>query len=603
MVRCPVAFARALWVTILPSLALVLSVLYLFALPGCGGGGSSPKTGSAAILVTWPARSRLIPAASNSIKATFSRNGQTLATQTIVRPAGGGQTTTTFDGLPTGDLTLAATAYPNADATGVAQAQGGSTVTIVGGQTANVTLSLDSTITHVEVTPSAPTVTTGKTLPLIATATDAAGSVVLVEADRLQWTSGTAAAATVDANGVVTGVATGTSAITVTDTESGKSGSVTVTVANAAVVISPASVSLLINGQQGFSATVTGQANTAVGYTIQEGAAGGSIDASGSYIAPPTPGTYHVVATSLADPTQSATATVTVTALTNPNPAGLYFTDYFNNRVIHVDDMTGANWHAFAGFAAQGSFRFTGIQRLALDSAGRIYVTDWMSHRISRMDDITGKNLVTFGTLGSGVGQFNQPLAVSIGPDGRIYIADYQNNRIVRMDDMTGAGWTTYGTAGTGVGQFTLPQGVWVDRANHIYVADTFGNRIARIDDMSGAGWVAFGTGVSPTSVAVASDGRIYFTDYYNNRIGTAADMTGAGLTFLGSTTPGTGVGQFHFPSPIFVGSDGHVYLADTGNNRVVRMDDITGAGWSAFGAFGTGTGQFESPVGIVLYP
>lgn len=61
-----------------------------------------------------------------------------------------------------------------------------------------------------------------------------------------------------------------------------------------------------------FSATVSGTSNTNVIWSVQEGTAGGSITSSGVYTAPSTPGTYHIVATSDADQTQSATATVIV---------------------------------------------------------------------------------------------------------------------------------------------------------------------------------------------------------------------------------------------------------------------------------------------------
>ncbi len=51
----------------------------------------------------------------------------------------------------------------------------------------------------------------------------------------------------------------------------------------------------------------------AVTWSVQE-ATGGTVDATGLYHAPAIPGTYHVVATSIADATQSATVAVTVVA-------------------------------------------------------------------------------------------------------------------------------------------------------------------------------------------------------------------------------------------------------------------------------------------------
>ncbi|MGB8930713.1 MAG: hypothetical protein WCC48_05625, partial [Anaeromyxobacteraceae bacterium] len=80
-----------------------------------------------------------------------------------------------------------------------------------------------------------------------------------------------------------------------------------------AVAVDPLAVQVLPSGTAAFAATVTGAANTSVQFLVAE-AAGGSVDASGKYLAPATTGVYHVIARSLADSTVEATATVTVTA-------------------------------------------------------------------------------------------------------------------------------------------------------------------------------------------------------------------------------------------------------------------------------------------------
>jgi hypothetical protein len=61
-----------------------------------------------------------------------------------------------------------------------------------------------------------------------------------------------------------------------------------------------------------FAASGTGATSTAANWSVLE-AAGGTIE-NGLYSAPQAPGTYHVVATSTADPARSATATVVVGA-------------------------------------------------------------------------------------------------------------------------------------------------------------------------------------------------------------------------------------------------------------------------------------------------
>ncbi len=91
-----------------------------------------------------------------------------------------------------------------------------------------------------------------------------------------------------------------------------KSGSATITVPPSALSISPTADTLGPGGMRTFVATVTGTSNTAVTWGVKEGAAGGTVDANGNYIAPTAQGIFHVVATSVADPTSSASAAVTV---------------------------------------------------------------------------------------------------------------------------------------------------------------------------------------------------------------------------------------------------------------------------------------------------
>ncbi len=79
------------------------------------------------------------------------------------------------------------------------------------------------------------------------------------------------------------------------------------------VSVNPATATAVAGGTASFSAQVGGTSNGAVTWAVAE-AGGGSVSTSGTYTAPATPGTYHVVATSQADGTKSASATVTVTS-------------------------------------------------------------------------------------------------------------------------------------------------------------------------------------------------------------------------------------------------------------------------------------------------
>lgn len=79
------------------------------------------------------------------------------------------------------------------------------------------------------------------------------------------------------------------------------------------IAIFPTSTTVAPGGQRGFQYALSGTGTTQTGvvWSVKE-AGGGTVDNNGIYTAPNTPGTYHVVVSSVANPAVSATATVTV---------------------------------------------------------------------------------------------------------------------------------------------------------------------------------------------------------------------------------------------------------------------------------------------------
>jgi hypothetical protein len=80
-----------------------------------------------------------------------------------------------------------------------------------------------------------------------------------------------------------------------------------------AVAVEPPTAAVTTGGQQPFAAIVTGTADTAVTWQIQETGCG-TVTAGGVYTAPAAAATCHVMATSHADPTRSSASLVTVQA-------------------------------------------------------------------------------------------------------------------------------------------------------------------------------------------------------------------------------------------------------------------------------------------------
>jgi hypothetical protein len=102
-------------------------------------------------------------------------------------------------------------------------------------------------------------------------------------------------------------------AVSAADTTKAASATASVSVAPVvSVSVSPTSVAMPQKWQQQFSATVSGSSNTAVTWSVKQGT--GTITQSGLYTAPQAVETDVITATSQADSTKSASATITVVA-------------------------------------------------------------------------------------------------------------------------------------------------------------------------------------------------------------------------------------------------------------------------------------------------
>ena len=72
-------------------------------------------------------------------------------------------------------------------------------------------------------------------------------------------------------------------------------------------------------------------------------------------------------------------------------------------------------------------------------------------------------NIVYYGSAGSGNGQFSNPFGIAFSPDGaRFAVADYSNNRIqiFGLSGNTVTHQVSYGSSGSGNGQFSNPAGI-----------------------------------------------------------------------------------------------------------------------------------------------
>jgi Bacterial Ig-like domain (group 2) len=173
--------------------------------------------------------------------------------------------------------------------------------------TITVTASAQPVVDSISISPAAPSILTGATQQFTATVQGTATN------KSVSWS---ATSGTITASGLLTAPASA-GKITVTATslaDTTKSASTTVSVATPVangVSVSPTAGTILTGATLQLSATVQG---TVTNKSVTWSASVGTVTANGLFTAPATAGTATIKATSVADPTKSASATITVNA-------------------------------------------------------------------------------------------------------------------------------------------------------------------------------------------------------------------------------------------------------------------------------------------------
>lgn len=100
----------------------------------------------------------------------------------------------------------------------------------------------------------------------------------------------------------------------------------------------------------------------------------------------------------------------------------------------------------------------------------RIYVTDIAHHAVAVLDKASGRELARIGKVGSKDGELYHPTNLALA-DGYLYVADTGNYRVQKFA-LDGAFVRSYGSIGTGLGQFARPKGIALDPDGRLYVID-----------------------------------------------------------------------------------------------------------------------------------
>lgn len=162
-------------------------------------------------------------------------------------------------------------------------------------------------------------------------------------------------------------------------------------------------------------------------------------------------------------------------------------------------------------------------------SGGYVYTAIPSTDIIEKYTD-TGTLVTSWGTSGSGTGEFQSPVGVAV-QGSEVFVADSGRNKVL-VFDTSGAFQREWGTSGSSSGEFTDPYGICFDSAGNIYVAD-----------------------VTRQKILVFNSSEVFQYEF---------------------GTSGTSAGEFQNPEYVTIDASDYIYVSDPARNVIIKFSSST---------------------------
>ena len=182
--------------------------------------------------------------------------------------------------------------------------------------------------------------------------------------------------------------------------------------------------------------------------------------------------------------------------------------------------MSGLQMHGGLPANVQSMVQFNSPSAIAV-RGGVLYVVESRNSRVQKLTT-SGTFLSSFGMLGSGNGQLNNPRGVCLDSSGRVFISDCGNSRISVFE---ADGTFLYHISGNTVDSSNLnaPWGLTFDQCGNLHVVDTNSNTI-KVFTPQGQYITQYNSGVNqPACIAIDEEGNIFVTNHNSSNFGFAA--------------------------------------------------------------------------------
>ena len=258
------------------------------------------------------------------------------------------------------------------------------------------------------------------------------------------------------------------------------------------------------------------------------------------------------------------------------------------------------------GSKGNGNGQFQDPHDITFDSTGaNMWICDRVRNDIQKFTS-AGVYVSKFGSAGSGNGQFNVPYAIQINPAfTHLYVCDRENNRVQKLT--TAGAWVSNITSANGK-SFNKPEDICFNSSNgDIFICDTGNNRVVKFNSshVFQLEWDGSDSGDEfdhPHSMDITTDNTHIIMNCGNQPTITKWTTSGTFVKKWGSE--GNGQGQVRlFLEHMDIDAFGRVHLINNDVRPIINVWDEEGHWLCQYGSTtsGSGNGQFKEPEHVTV--